>query len=86
MHSISTRDHLIILIFALSFNLMNGILSLANLDQALKARQKRLGWFLGSKCILGIVLNFFLESMLITLYILDLSSSSSVLLHFMRYA
>ncbi len=72
MHSMSTQDYLIVLIIAFSFNLLNGVLSVINLSKGLNTQQKSLTLFLAFKCILGMVLNFLLEGMLVTLCVLDL--------------
>jgi len=66
MHSMSTQDYLIILIFAFFFNLSNGILSVVILRKSNPSS-------VVFKCIVGIVLSLLLEIMLFILCVLDLS-------------
>jgi len=72
MLPITTQDHLIILIFIFSLDLINGILAIENQRKASNAQQKPLTWVMIYKCTLGIMLSFVLESMLLNLYVLDL--------------
>lgn len=68
MQSMPTQDYLIVLIFAFSFNLLNGILSVVILS-------KSNPWSLVFKCIVGIMLSLLLEIMLFILCVLDLSKT-----------